>query len=188
MANRNAIFRDCCRWQIMLFIKIIRPVERPPRESPNLRSAFLIGLVNLPFSSISESLLRKLPLEILTWSKRINPLSMPSWPSFLPQSPIVIPGNGMWVLRSLSGIMNAWGPWFTPSIMSWAQTTLEFDVNAAPPIQNFIDSLHGELITNSFAKWSYVAVVKMPLTLEPWPNSVKAKQLRSVPVSILWRN
>ena len=78
----------------MLYDKSMRPVERPPRDRPNLASAFLIGLEKIPSSETSESRFNKLAFGILTLSNKINPLSMPSRPYFRPQSPIVIPGKG----------------------------------------------------------------------------------------------
>ena len=85
----------------------MRPVERPPRDNPNLASEFLIGLVKTPSSETSESRFKRLAFGILTLSNKINPLSIPSRPYFRPQSPIVIPGKGRWDFLSLSGMMNA---------------------------------------------------------------------------------
>ena len=64
--------------------------------------------------------------------------------------------------------------------------TQTLEVLPAPPIQNFIASLQGEFKTNSFDLWSYLAVVRIPLTIEPWPNSVNAKHPTSSPFSSLY--
>ena len=134
---------------------------------------------------MSESLFRKFAFGILILSNKINPLSIPSTPSFIPQSPRVIPGRAIWVFLSRRGTMKACGPWFSPLTINYAKSTQVFEVLAAPPIQNFMPSLHGVLIMNSLALWSYVAVVRIPFTFDPWPSSVKAKQLLSKPYSIL---
>lgn len=134
---------------------------------------------------MSDNLFKKLSFGILTLLNMMKPLSIPSCPSFLPQSPMVIPGKTMWFFLSLNGTMKACGPWFSPLTISYAQTTLTFEVLAAPPIQNFIASYEGEFKMNSLESWSYVAVVRMPLTFDPWASSVRAKQLRSAPLSIL---
>lgn len=147
-ANLRATFREYSILRCILFIRTILPVDRPPRERANLCSALLIGLVNLPSSVTSESLLRKLALGILTLSNKMKPLSMPSRPAFLPQSPTVMPGRGRCYLRSLSGTINAWGPSFLPSMISCAKATHMLEVLPAPPIQNFMASLHGVLMIN----------------------------------------
>jgi hypothetical protein len=79
----------------MLYTRHILPLDRPAKLNPNLLSADLIWLEKTPFSLISEILFRKFSFGILILSNIINPLSMPSYPYFLPQSPIVIPVKGM---------------------------------------------------------------------------------------------
>jgi hypothetical protein len=79
----------------MLYTRHILPLDRPAKLNPNLFSADLIWLVKTPSSLIPEILFKKFSFGILILSNKINTLSIPSYPYFLPQSPIVIPVKGI---------------------------------------------------------------------------------------------
>ncbi len=49
-------------------------------------------------------------LRSLTYSKRRKPLSTPLYPNLGPMSPMVTPGRGLWVAKSLMGVMKACMP------------------------------------------------------------------------------
>lgn len=147
----TAILRARASLKRHIWVRASLPTLRPLKAIPNLASSFVKLELNSPLSETSDNLLSRADLGSLILSNRMKPLSMPSWPIFFPQSPIVMPGRGSKVYLFLSGTTNPWTPLDFPSMMSWQKTIEMVALLAAPPIQNFIASRLGVLRMNCLA-------------------------------------
>lgn len=87
-----------------------------------------------------------------TWSKRIRPLSMPLSPPLRPSSSMVMPFSHRvppTPSSSRMGTKKACTPWFTPFVMSWANTTAARPCSAELPMYSFHAARTGVSISNS---------------------------------------